>query len=237
MKQLFYITGTSRGIGQQLALQALAQGADVIGFARNNAIDHPNYKHITLDFSNLDAVKNYSFESLEADRIVLINNAGTLGEMKHVGNLDADQLIAAFNINLIAPSLLINSFIKTFGKQTSENIIFNISSGAANHPYDGWSAYCSTKAGLDMYAKVVNSEQAINANNVKIMSVAPGIIATKMQEQIRATDVEHFSLHQKFIEFHENGDLKSPEQSAKELLEVIKNATAYEEVVFDLRDV
>jgi benzil reductase ((S)-benzoin forming) len=234
--EVYYITGSSRGIGHHLALEALNSGAIVYGYSRNCTIEHNNFHHGSLDLTDLEQVKQFELPKVEgATKVVLINNAGTLGEMKYVGDLDQDQLISAFNVNLIAPSLLMNKFLKTYASNDMSRLIFNISSGAANNPYDGWSAYCSTKAGLDMFGKVVDAEQRILNSNLKVMSVAPGIIGTKMQEEIRNSDSASFSLHQKFIEFHENGDLKTPESSAKELINVIQNQDQYNEVVFDLR--
>ena len=63
--------------------------------------------------------------------------------------------------------------------------ILNISSGAGRNPYEGWGAYCTTKAGLDHFSRVVAMEQANEQYPVEIVSIAPGIIDTDMQATIR----------------------------------------------------
>ena len=85
---VFYITGTSSGIGKAIAEQALKiEGSLVYGFSRTNAIQNPNYIHTTIDLSNIEDVINLKFHKhSEAFKVVLINNAGTIGDVKSIGN-------------------------------------------------------------------------------------------------------------------------------------------------------
>jgi len=233
----YYITGTSKGIGKALAELLLEKGETVTGISRSCSIEHHNYTHHSIDLSDLEAVKNFEFqEAVNAEKIALVNNAGTLGEVSYVGNSSDDDIINAFNINLTAVAVLTNKFIKAYITYTAEKIILNITSGAAHHIYDGWSAYCTTKAGMDMFTRVIDKEQQLTKSNIKIMAVAPGIIETQMQEQIRNADESCFSAKHDFIEYHQQGMLKPVSQSARQLFDVLKNPSKYPDAVFDLRD-
>ena len=236
--EYYFITGTSRGIGNALAIALLEKGHFVYGIGRNNFINHTNYKHIFLDLSNSQETSAFNFPKVEdASKIVLVNNAGTLGDINHVGEVTNESLVNAFTINLIGPALLTNNFVKSYKAINVSKIILNIGSGASQYPYDGWGAYCSTKAGVDMWSKVVAEEQKINGQGFNILSVAPGIIATKMQEQIRATDASGFSNLSKFIESHEQNLLKSPQKAADELIKLLSREDLFHKVVLDIRDI
>ena len=69
--------------------------------------------------------------------------------------------------------------------------IVNVSSGAAIRPLEGWSAYCSGKAGLHMLTRAVALE---NANNgIRIFGFQPGTTDTDMQVLIRASGINQIS--------------------------------------------
>lgn len=234
----FFVTGSSKGLGKAL-VELLLKDANnfVFGFARNNTVNHKNYYHKLIDLNNLEQVKKIQFPELEkVEKVVLINNAGTVGEINHVGKLNNDQLIASYNINLIAPSILINSFMAAYQKTSSEKLIINISSGAGKSAIDGWSAYCATKAGVDMFSRVVADESAIDNSGFKVLSLAPGIIDTQMQTQIRKSSKEGFSNLDRFIEYKENGDLASAEQTAAKIIRFINEPNLQQTVLCSVRD-
>jgi benzil reductase ((S)-benzoin forming) len=93
-------------------------------------------------------------------------------------------------------------------------VILNISSGASFNAYSGWSVYCSSKAGLDMFTQVAGLEQNAEAQSTKVFALAPGIIETGMQELIRTTDESLFPERDKFIRLYEEGKLSNPDDIA-----------------------
>mgnify|MGYP006274846701 CR=1 FL=1 len=234
----FYITGTSRGIGKATADELLKDESNfVFGISRHSSIQHKNYKHITLDLNDLEKVKNFQFEELKnAEKIVLFNNAGILGHVTQVGNMDNDKIIASHNINLISPVLLTNNFISFYKESKAEKIIFNTSSGAASHTIPSWSTYCSTKAGLEMFVRVIDDEQQDVKNNpVKVFSVAPGVVDTEMQDEIREVEPENFRELDRFVQLKKNGQLVKPTDVAKKYVDIMNNPENYPEMVMDLR--
>ena len=90
----------------------------------------------------------------------------------------------------------------------------NISSGAARKPYPGWAVYCASKAALDRYSEVLQVE----APFAQIASIAPGVLDTAMQADIRQSTAEDFPNIQRFIDLHAEQVLSSPLAVAKQIL-------------------
>jgi NAD(P)-dependent dehydrogenase (short-subunit alcohol dehydrogenase family) len=100
-------------------------------------------------------------------------------------------------------------------------VLLNIGSGAAHNVYVGWSAYCAGKAAADHWVRTAGAEQQRRGGRCRILSVAPGIVATAMQEQIRATDERDFPQVERFRAFHADGDLRDPDDVARELWDLL----------------
>jgi len=236
-----YITGTSRGIGKYLATKFLEDNNNfVIGISRNCSLEHKNYQHFKLDLNNLNEVENFKFEKYETpESIILINNSATLGEVKHVGKRTNQDIINSYNINIISPTILINNFVANYQNTNCKRLILNISSGVARYPMASWATYCATKAALDMTSMVVHEEQTekYSENPIKIFSVAPGIVDTQMQDEIRATKSEDFSKLDKFISYKEKNNLNSPQNVANKLIELILNSERITKICLDLREI
>lgn len=235
----FYITGTSRGIGKAIAEELLKSKSNyVYGISRNSKIQHKQYEHITLDLNDLETVKKFEFhQHNDAEKVVLLNNAGVLGHVTPVGNLDNDKLIQAYKINLISPALLTNQFMNTYKNSEAEKLIINVSSGAARHTIKSWSTYCSTKSGLEMFARVIMDEQEQNNSNpVKVFSIAPGVVDTEMQDEIREVNPENFPELDRFIQLKKEGNLEDPTIVARYFVDVIDNPDKYKTHLMDLRN-
>lgn len=236
----YFITGTSRGIGQALA-EALLEKTEskVYGFARSNSIQHERYTHVTMDLAELSQVKSWKFPAVtDADRIVLVNNAGMLGNVKYAGGLDTAAVINAFHVNLVAPTILTNNFLAAYAEKKIELVILNVSSGAAVNPIDGWSIYCASKAGLDHFSRTVAVEmKEAGLEHVHIFSIAPGIVDTAMQTKIRNASELDFSKLQQFRNYKETGQLLDPRLVALKFIAILANPKKYRETVFSLKEV
>ena len=242
----YYITGTSRGIGKAFAEHLLENPSNnVIGISREKTIEHLNYRHFFLDLSDAVALTGFKFEPhANAKKIYLINNAGTLGFIKPVGKLEADIIVKNYTLNLIAPSVLTNAFISCYDTADAEKAIVNISSGAGKAPVDGWAVYCASKAAVDMFSRVVDMEQGIRSEHAstsihkgfKIFSIAPGVVDTQMQDEIRKASKEDFSTHEKFIDYKVNNGLSDPVSVSRKYFRVLENVGNIKEVVFSIKD-
>jgi benzil reductase ((S)-benzoin forming) len=185
----------------------------------------------------VSAVRAFDFEHHDdAEQIVLINNAGSIMEIKRAGQLKDSTIEDSMNVNLTSPCVLVNKFIKTYGDFHGKKIIINVSSGAGRHPVDAWSSYCAAKAGIDMFSQTVAEEQKITGGDFKIFSVAPGVVDTKMQETLRNTSKEDFSRVKDFIQYKKKGTLATPEYVASVYKKIIDNADEIEDVVFSVNE-
>lgn len=221
---LIYITGTSKGIGNALALELLNDLSNkVVGISRSQSIQHSNYIHFNIDLGDLEQLKTFKFKIPPGvKKVVLVNNAGSLGEVNYTGSFSAEMISQTMNINLVSPMILANDFIKAYQDAAVPKLIINITSGAANTAYDGWSMYCTAKAGIDMFTKVIEAEQQHKKHPIKVLGIAPGVVDTDLQQQILKTKVENFSQKQKFVDLRNNNQLYSAVDVAKKLASIIK---------------
>lgn len=236
----YFITGTSSGLGNALATRLLQEKkTKVIGIGRKSTIINPNYTHFYIDLvevAELEQKLDQIFDSLlSPTNITLVNNAGVLGDIKHIGDTSAANILHVMNVNTIAPAILINCFIKKYKRSKSKKTILNISSGAGKNAYDGWANYCTSKAAIDMFSQAIAKEQELNKYGFDVFSIAPGVIDTPMQTQIRAAKEEDFSTVKRFLELKDNKDLSSSTEIAEQLFLFLKGKKGNMEVIQDVR--
>ena len=234
---LAYITGTSSGIGEALALKFLNEGHQVVGLSRKCTIQHSNYSHIKLDLSDLKAVSEFDFRANISDDIVLVNNAGIVGPIKPIGHHSAAEIIELNNINVVSPQILVNKFIHKFQRLDQNYQVLNISSGAGKSAIDAWATYCASKAAIDLFSETVPQElKDRNHNNWNIFSIAPGVVDTGMQIAIRSSNPKDFLNHAMFVGLKDNNDLATPKKVADTLFLILNNPDKYPNIVFSVRD-
>ncbi len=236
---LVILTGHSQGLGKALLDYYLDKsGVEVIGISRKLlGINSPRLKEISLDLSDLDLLENQLdliFPDSSYDEILLINNAGSIGEIKSVGLLDSKRLQSLMNLNLLAPALLTNAFVARFQGLKNKRVVCNISSGAAHKPMEGWASYCSSKAALAMFTQVCQKE---NRNSrIRFFSIAPGIIDTPMQAEIRKSDEKNFPDLARFLAYKSEGKLASGIEVARKIGFLLEHSSSFEEVIQDVRN-
>ncbi|MCU0327794.1 MAG: SDR family NAD(P)-dependent oxidoreductase [Chitinophagales bacterium] len=234
MNKLRIITGTTSGIGLALTKILINQeDTQVIGISRSaSEIKASNYRHIQIDLSeSFDTSVIFQEVDLSQYRsVALINNAGLLGEIVPIG--EKTDIAHVIQVNLTAPMELSNAFIASVSDLPIEKILIHISSGAATRPYPSWAVYCATKAGLEMFSQSVNQEQAINPYPVYSFAIAPGVVDTNMQKQIRSSDENKFKDKKKFVTLYQENQLFSSDFVAEELNKVLLNKDSFPEKVF-----
>jgi len=236
--EVYIVTGASKGIGKELVKQLAAEGHFVFGLSRTNSVEEGVHS-IQCDVSDatqLQAAADEIFTRIpEASAYTLINNAGMIEPIGLAGDLEEQDVVKSVAVNLTAPMLLSNAFIQILKNRNAEKKIVNISSGAGRNAYEGWSSYCTTKAGLDHFSRVVALEQKSAIYPVQIASIAPGIIDTGMQETIRSSKEEDFPHLDRFKSYKENEQLSSPAETAEKLIDFIKNMNTFNETILDIR--
>jgi benzil reductase ((S)-benzoin forming) len=236
--QHYFITGTSSGLGRALAEACLDEGHSVTGISRTSTVTAKRYEHIFADLSNAAVLEHWVFPEMTAsyEKIVLVNNSGMVGPVKHIGEAKSADIIRSYTLNLIAPAVLTNAFLGQFGPNPAKKFIINVSSGAAQRPVDGWGVYCSSKAGLEMLTRVAAMERETEKNSLGVVAIAPGIVDTPMQAEIRSASAHDFTRVQDFIAYKEEGRLTSPEEAAQKILHAIKDQKEINNVVFSVKN-
>lgn len=219
------VTGHSRGLGAAIARNLMARGIPVLGIARKShtalaAAYAPLLTEVTLDLSDADALGHWlAGDALNAffanaHRALLVNNAGVVLPVAPPGVQGAAAIARAVSLNVAAPLMLADAVVAA-SSHLADRRILHISSGAARSAYAGWSVYCATKAALDHHARAV-TEDAIPG--VRISAVAPGVVDTDMQGELRASDPANFPALPRFEALKREGQLVSPEDCAERLI-------------------
>lgn len=241
MKTLI-ITGASKGLGKAIAKEFHKNGYQVISLSRTKGNDLDGIEQVTCDLSDLERLESVFTKVLENAKassptsITIFNNAGSLGLINQLENIDYQNIIQSVNINYTAPLLLNSIFIKKTESWGIERKIRTISSGAANSSIDGWSVYCSTKAAIDRMTSVIGIEQENKSNPVHTIAIYPGVVDTEMQAVIRNSSKEEFSNIERFKAMKKNGDLSSPEEVAITMFSIENDNTIPNGGIIDVRN-
>jgi len=236
------LTGHSRGLGAAIAAELLGRGIPVLALSRQGngelAAAYPGLLgEACLDLADEHALRVWlegrqlaDFLSADHGPLLLINNAGVLGPMAALAAQDAGEIAAAVAINIGAPLLLSAALAR---RHAGELRILHLSSGAARHPYPGWSIYGASKAALDHHARCVAAD---GRAELRICALAPGVIDTDMQTHIRASAAADFPLKDKFVALHAEGRLNSPACAARALVDYLLGDAFGSQPVADLRE-
>ena len=249
-KHLFILTGASRGMGLAMARQLLQPGNTLLCISRtaNETLAvqakqaGANLLQWTQDLA-LGARTSARLEQWLREQVAssfasatLINNAGVIPRIGPLREADADDLSHALRVGLEAPMQLTSAFLRATDNWAGQRKVLNISSGLGRRAMASQAGYCAAKAGMDHFTRCVALEELLKTNGAKLCSLAPGVIDTGMQEQLRAADSNLFPDLSSFINLKTSGSLSSPEEAASRVLEVLMRADFGLNPVADVRD-
>lgn len=227
-----YVTGVSRGLGKAVAEKFLKEGYSVVGIGRSSDIHHVNYTFLVCDLSLQSDIDNIQFDAT-SEEVILINNAGQIGNIQRISDQKEPDFEEVMRVNTLAPMYLSWSCLQQVNGAIK---IVNVSSGAATRAIPGWATYCASKAALDRFSETIQLEEKEKGRDVKVWSVAPGVIDTAMQEKIRSASVESFSSLETFLDLKKNDELTNPQVTADKLFRLIV-LEGIDHVVCSLREV
>ena len=249
IERVFVVTGASRGLGEAIALALLAPDAAVVGLARgrSRALDARAAAGDRIDQVACDLEDTGSLDALLAGimarlplgrctLVALVNNAGTVEPVGPVGSLEAAEIGRHLALNLLAPIILSNAFVRETRSLAAARRIVNVSSGSGRRAYSGWAAYCAGKAGLDHFSRTLALEQQGLPDGVRVVALAPGIIDTDMQATVRAQGVERFPDVERFRELARSGSLVAPAVAARRIAAFLGAESFGAQPVADLRE-
>lgn len=216
------ITGASRGLGAGMAEHLRGQGIRVGVCARGPLplAGLPGVVARQLDVRDEAAVDDFTREvGRQLGPIDLwINNAGVLEPIAFVRDLEPAALAEHLAINLGGVLAGTKAYLGHLRERGGSGVLINISSGAAQHGYAGWGAYCAGKAAVDRLTECVQLEQG--EHGLRAYAVAPGVVDTGMQATIRGKTRQQFPMVDKFRALKRDGGFNSPSFIAQRLLEI-----------------
>lgn len=175
------ITGTSRGIGNNLARRFLAEGYSVIGISRTDSnIDDSRFQSIRADLADDKQISQLADQLAEKPIAGLINNAGVHGPIKPFEDTPMEQWVHTFQVNLFGAASVTQLCIPSL-RRNNGFIIF-VSGGGSAFPRPNYSAYGVSKCGVIRLSEVLASELA---PEVLVYCIAPGTNRTQMQEEVK----------------------------------------------------
>lgn len=248
-KHLTILTGASRGMGLAMAEQLLDAGHDLLCISRrhNDALGlratqaGRRCEQWGQDLSHAEAATLRLESWLAAQRaadfetVTLINNAGMLPRIAPLASIAAADLAAALRVDLEAPMLLTSAFLRGTQEWTARRRVLNISSGLGRRAMAAQAPYCAAKAGMDHFTRCVALEEAGRPNGAKVCSLAPGVIDTDMQVQLRSAEASQFPDIGNFIGLKTKGVLSSPAEAAAKVLAFLARPDFGAEPVADVR--
>lgn len=196
------VTGASRGLGEGVARALAARGTAVMLLARDGgqvaevaasiaaaggraaalACDMADYAAVAAAVAETRA----RFGGLD----ILVNNAGVIEPIAEIATSEPAAWARNIAINLTGAYHGIRAVLPGM-LAAGRGTLVNVSSGAAYRPLEGWSAYCSGKAGLAMLTQAVALETA--GRGIRVFGFSPGTIDTEMQVKIRASGMNVIS--------------------------------------------
>ncbi len=250
MTSLFIVTGASRGLGRAIAEQLFAPDTLVLALARTITPDleaaarkaKARCEQWSQDLADGAAaaarLESWLQQLPAADftSATLINNAGLMHRVGPIDGTTFADLTAVLRVDLEAPLLLTQAFLRATRGWRAERRVLNISSGAGHTAFAAWAGYCAAKAGLDHASRVIALDEARQSNPARIVSLAPGVIDTFMQAELRAADPSGFPDQQRFIDLHARSELASPADAARRVLAYLARKGFGSNVVADVRD-
>ena len=233
---LTIVTGGSSGIGAAIATHAHRSGSEVVVVSRTPGDVGRHLEADLTEPSGWDSFRS-GLESMlapeEVGTVRLFHCAGTITPIGFAGEVDSEAYRENVVLNSAAPQIVGDAFLAAVRRHDVDATLVMLTSGAARSIYPGWSSYCAGKAAVDHWVRNVGAEQE-RRHGVKVVAIAPGVVDTPMNQEIRATDEANFPRVDKFRDLHAAGDLGDPNEVARRIWSVVEALDGG--AVVDLRD-
>ncbi len=248
---LTIITGASRGMGLCLAQQLLASRHSLLCISRSTS---PSLALAASQARVADRLTQWPADLADAApvaerlanwlasqtpgdiaTVTLINNAAVIPPIAPLHASDLKALARAVRVGLEAPLLLSAAFLGATRNWAVPRKVLNISSGLGRRPMASQSAYCAAKAGIDHFTRCLALDEASQPNGARVCSLAPGVIDTDMQLQLRSSAPEDFPDQAAFVQLQVSGQLTSADEAAARVLAYLQRPDFGSPAVADVR--
>ncbi|MCE7057051.1 SDR family NAD(P)-dependent oxidoreductase [Algoriphagus sp. AGSA1] len=230
--KVWYITGSSKGIGRSLVKQLLSKGHKIAATSRQvsafSDIASENFLPLEVDLTNdksiaasLEKTIN-TFGKIDA----IVNNAG-YGIGGAIEELSEQEINDNFNINFFAVVKVIQQALPYLRNQRSGHII-NISSIAGFAPGLGWSIYSSAKFAVTGLSEALSVD--LKPLNINVTAILPGLFRTNFAKPdsiaFSEKQIDEYSFlraaHQRMYDL-DGKQLGNPDKVADTFIELVSN--------------
>ncbi len=232
------VTGASRGIGAGLA--KIFDHAELrLGLCSRRPpalAPSPTVLAEQVDVTDGPAVEDFALQVFEKFGAidVWINNAGILDPVGPLREIPAAEFKRNLDVNVMGVFHGSRTYASLVRKHQKSGVLINISSGAGRNGYAGWSAYCASKAAVDLLTECIQLEE--QEAGLRAYALAPGVIDTDMQTRIRECTPEQFPTVEKFRQMKSENTFNSIEAVAERIQAIAFGAERPGSVRMDLRD-
>jgi NAD(P)-dependent dehydrogenase (short-subunit alcohol dehydrogenase family) len=247
--KLFIVTGASRGLGAAMAEQLLLPGHVLLCISRH--VNSELGAKATAARAQIEQWPRDLADPVPAaaqleqwlrthaptrfDEATLINNAGAIGRVGPLDEAADHELSQALRVGLEAALLLTAAFLRATRGWRGQRKVLNISSGLGRRAMAGSALYCAAKAGMDHFSRAVALDEAHRGSGARIVSLAPGVIDTDMQTQLRSSQANGFPDQNQFVAMKTQGQLATPQDAAARVLAYLQRADFGSKPVADVR--
>ena len=188
------VTGSTRGIGREIAEHLHSAGYTVVGCGRSDPVEKSPFHHIRADVSvESDVVSMFREIRKTFGRIdVLVNNAGTAG-MNHILLTPGSAVEKLLKINTLGTFLVSREAAKLMKRQRSGRIV-NMTTVAVPLNLEGEAAYVMSKAGVEALTRVMARE--LGQFGITVNAVGPVPIDTALISGVPEEKIEHLIARQ-----------------------------------------
>ena len=180
------ITGASRGIGRDIALNSKEKGYKVLGTSTTNegvsSLKENGIHGLQLDLNDKKSVESFNglLTQEHSDITVLVNNAGITRD-NIVLRMSEEEWMDVLNVNLNGAFKVTKTVLKFMLKKRWGRIL-NITSTSASTGNRGQANYAAAKAGVEAFSKSLAKE--VGSRGITVNAIAPGYIQTDMTKVI-----------------------------------------------------
>ena len=246
---LTILTGASRGMGLAMARQLLKPGNALLcisrtthqGLAQEATQAGAHLTQWTHDLADGAAASLRLAQWLTENgseawaSVTLINNAGVIGQIGPLSDARPEDLARSLRVGLETPMQLTAAFLRATAGWKASRRVLNISSGLGRRAMASQTAYCAAKAGMDHFTSCLALEEAVKENGAKVCALAPGVIDTGMQDQLRAAEAKDFPDRESFVNLMRSGSLTSPHEAAARVLAFLERPDFGSYAISDVR--
>ena len=224
------ITGSSRGIGKETAIILAKKPVNVVVCSRsqseissaveeiNKLTGNSSVLGIKCDVSipsQVNSLVRSTIEKFGSKTIdILVNNAGVAFNKKLIDTSE-EEWDQTTNTNLKG-AFLFTKVVLPYMISKKSGVILNVNSGAGKVGFSNLSAYCASKFGLSGLAESLALEVNAHKNNIRVLTIFLGQVATNMWEDF---DLGYYEKNK--------NKMLSPQDVAAKIVEMIFNAKAY----------